>query len=102
MNQTAVENRKDSRIPYTRPVSFSVIGQYLHVSSEVAVLGTILDISGGGVRLRTDVQPCWEKMMIRAWIPLPQTPQTVSVIAVMRWVRNEKQQVYDIGFQFVC
>jgi hypothetical protein len=31
----------------------------------------------------------------------PQRPLTVSVIAEVRWVKDEKQQVYDIGFQFV-
>ncbi len=101
MNRTAEENRKDSRIPYVRPVSYAVIGQFLHVSSEVALQGMILNISGGGVRIRTDVQPCWEEMMIRAWIPLPQLSVTVPVIAVMRWVKDEDEQVYDIGLEFV-
>jgi PilZ domain len=101
LNRTAEENRKNSRIPYVRPVSYAVIGQFLHLSSEVAVLGTILNISGGGMRIRTDVQPCWDEMMIHAWIPFPQPPLTVPVIAVARWVRDKKQQVYDIGFEFV-
>jgi len=101
LNRTAEENRKDSRISYFRPVSYTVIGQDLQISSEAAVLGTIIDISGGGVRIRTDVKPRWEEMMIRAWIPLPQPPLTVPIIAEVRWVNDEKQQVYDIGFQFV-
>jgi len=101
LNRTAVENRKDSRIPYVRPVSYAVIGQVRNISSKVDVLGTILDISGGGMRIRTDVQPCWEEMLIQAWIPFPQRPFTVSVIAEVRWVRDEKQQIYDIGFQFL-
>ncbi|HXC62401.1 MAG TPA: PilZ domain-containing protein, partial [Nitrospiria bacterium] len=101
LNRTAEENRKDSRIPYVRPVSYAVIGQFLHASCEVDLQGIILDISGGGFRIRTDVQPDLEEMMIRAWIPLPQSPFTISVIAEVRWVRDEMQNVYDIGFRFL-
>ena len=101
-DQTIEENRKDGRIPYIHPLSYKVIGQFLHISSEVAFQGTILNISGGGVRIRINTQPCQQEMMIRAWIPLPQRSFTVPVIAVMRWVKDENnEEVYDIGFEFV-
>src|SRR6266850_1326462 len=100
-NQVTEENRKDTRIPYIHPVNYMVIGQFLHISSEIAFQATILNISGGGMQIRTDVEPCQEEMMVRAWIPLPQPSCTVPVIAVMRWVKDKDEQVYNIGFEFV-
>jgi hypothetical protein len=101
LNKAAVESRTDTRIPYIHPVNYMVIGQFLHISSGIAFQATILNISGGGMLIRTDVEPCREEMMVRAWIPLPHPSRTVPVIAVMRWVKDKDQNVFDIGFEFV-
>ena len=101
LNQTIIENRTENRISYVRPLNYTTIGQYLHLSNEVGLQSTILDISGGGMRIRTDVHPSFDGVMIRAWIPLPQPSIAVPVIATMRWFKEETAQVYNIGFEFV-
>jgi len=101
-SRTAEESRTGIRIRYVRPASYAAMGQFRDASSEASMQSTILDIGDGGVRiLLTKMQPLEEETVIRLWIPLPDSPATVPVLAQVRWRKEKRREVYEVGLQFV-
>jgi PilZ domain len=94
MSWSKEEKREDIRTPYARPVSYMAMdGKFSH--------GEILDLGDGGVRILTEVRPLWEGTLVWARVPLSEPPITVPVLSQVRWVREKRAAVYEMGLQYV-
>jgi len=94
MSRLSEEKRKSKRSLYVRPVSFKAMDG--HPSP-----GEILDLSDGGARIRTAVPPHDNGTVVQAWIPMTELQIPVPVLGLVRWMRKERQEVYQIGVQFL-
>jgi PilZ domain len=88
------EKREAKRNLYARPVGYKPMGGPLSD-------GEILDIGNGGARIRTAAQLPQHGTMIQAWIPLAGLETAVPVLGLVRWMRSERREIYQFGFQFL-
>jgi len=95
------EKRESVRYPYTRPVSYMALGESGRPPDKVAVHGEILNLSSGGMRIRTERQALEEGTVLQVWFPLSEPPVTIPVLAQVRWVREEMPGEYQVGLRFM-
>ncbi|NCO67175.1 MAG: PilZ domain-containing protein [Nitrospirae bacterium] len=95
------EKRVSIRYPYTRPVSYMALGESGRPPDKVAVHGEILNLSSGGMRIRTERQALEEGTVLQVWFPLSEPPVTIPVLAQVRWVREEMPGEYQVGLRFM-
>jgi PilZ domain len=88
------EKRETKRNLYVRPVGYKPMGG---LSGD----GELLDISNGGARIRTAARLPQRGTMIQAWIPLSGLETAVPVLGLVRWMKRERRQIYQFGFQFL-
>jgi hypothetical protein len=63
--------------------------------------GEILDMGNGGARIRTAVPPPDMGTVLQAWIPLTELEIAIPVLGMVRWLKKERREVYQVGFQFL-
>jgi len=88
------EKRDSKRNLYVRPVGYKPMGGPFSD-------GEILDISNLGARIRTAARLPQRGTMIQVWIPLTGLETTVPVLGLVRWMRRERREIYQFGFQFL-
>ena len=93
MKKLTREKRMSSRIPYTYPMSYVVMGNFVSPPGVVEAKGKILDISDSGVRIRVDGQALEPGTVVCIRVPIhkskSKTPITVPVLAEIRWANEE-------------
>jgi len=94
MSRPREEKREVKRILYVRPLSYMPIGG---PPSE----GEIQDMGNGGARIRTAAPPPDKGTVVQAWIPLTELEIAVPVLGLVRWMRKEGREFYQVGFQFL-
>ncbi len=95
------EKRLDVRFPYTHPVSYITTGGPRHFPTEVTLQGEIVDLSNGGIGIRTEGRVLEEGNVVRARIPVSDSTVAMPVLSQVRWVREERVGVYLAGLRFV-
>ena len=95
------ENRLDVRFPYTHPVSFIATGGPRHSPTDLVLDGKIVDLSNGGMGIRTQERGLEEGTVVRARVPVSDAPIAVPVLSQVKWVREEGDGVYLAGLRFV-
>jgi hypothetical protein len=101
MGRQAEKKRVSVRFPYTRPVSYMAMGDYVYPPDKVAVHGEIVDLSSGGMRIRTERQAIEEGTVLQVWFPVSEPPVTVPILTQVRWVREEMPGNYQVGLRFM-
>jgi len=101
MDWQGEKKRVSDRFPYTRPVSYMAMGSRVYPPDKVAVHGEIVDLSSGGMRIRTKRQALEEGAVLQVWFPISEPPVTVPVLAQVRWVKEEIPGNYQVGLRFV-
>ena len=105
MKKLTREKRMSSRIPYTRPMSYVAMGNFVSPPGVVEVKGKILDISDRGVRIQIDDQALETGTVVCIRVPVykskSKTPITVPVLAEIRWVNEELPAGRQMGLKFM-
>jgi hypothetical protein len=101
MGWQAGEKRVSVRFPYTRPVSYMAMGKSGRPPDKAAVHGKIVDLSSGGMRIRTERQTIEEGAVLQVWFPLSEPPVTIPVLAQVIWVREDMPVNYQVGLRFM-
>ncbi|HTN43431.1 MAG TPA: PilZ domain-containing protein [Nitrospiria bacterium] len=94
MSRPTKEKREAKRALYVRPVDFRPMGG-------LSGRGEILDMGNGGARIRTGTPPPDKGTVVQAWIPLTEHEIAVPVLGLVRWMKREGREVYQVGFQFL-
>ena len=105
MKKLTREKRMSSRIPYTYPMSYVVMGNFVSPPGVVEAKGKILDISDSGVRIRVDGQALEPGTVVCIRVPIhkskSKTPITVPVLAEIRWANEELPAGLQMGLRFM-
>lgn len=105
MKKQTREKRKSPRVPYTCPMNYVAMGNFVSPPGVVEVKGKILDISDSGVRIRIDGQSLEPGTVICIRVPIHKsksmTPITVPVLAEIRWVNEELPAGSQMGLRFI-
>lgn len=95
------EKREAVRIFYRQPVNFRVAGAAGAPPHKLPSRGEILNISRGGMGMRTERRVLGEGALLQAWIPVAEPPVTLPVLTQVRWVRGDQPGLSQIGLRFV-
>lgn len=101
MSSKQEERRKGVRISYPGPLSYMAMGLAGRIPNQEILLGEIVDLSKGGMRIRTGRQTLEEGTVVRAEIPVSEPSITVPVLSQVLWIREEKPGNYQVGLRFV-
>jgi hypothetical protein len=105
MKKLEKEKRMSSRISYTCPTSYTVMGNFVSPPGVVEVKGKILDISDSGVKIRIDGQALEPGTVICIRVLIhkskSKTPIIVPVLAEIRWVNEELPAGRQMGLRFM-
>lgn len=95
------ERRRGVRISYARSMSYIAMGQAGRIPHHDTLLGEIVDLSNGGMRIRIGPQTLEEGTVVRAEIPVAESAIAVPVLSQVLWIREEKPGNYQAGLRFV-
>lgn len=95
------EKRKTERFPCTHSVCFTVLGGSVHLPVGRSERGEALDVSQGGVRMRTKSRRLKKGALILLKIPLGECNIQVPVLTEVRWKREELNGDSEIGLCFI-
>jgi len=65
------------------------------------VEGGIVDVSSGGMRIRTGQDGLEEGAILKVWLPIPEVEVTVAVLTEVRWVKEEAPGNFYAGLRFI-
>lgn len=107
MENHGEEKRKDKRFSNTQsaPISFIVMGDFVHPPNAIDVKGEIVDVSNSGMRIRVDGKPPGKGSVIRVLVPIHVAPGVQAVIPVLtqvRWVKGMSNKDHHIGIKFMA
>lgn len=63
--------------------------------------GEIVDISNGGMAIRTEEMTLEAGAMVTAWVPIADFPVTVPIPSQVTRVRKESPGLYHLGLRFL-
>lgn len=96
------DKRQHARFRYTRPVRYSPLRMSGRSSEpEPVPRGEIVDISNGGMAIRTEGPTLEAGAMVTAWIPIADFPVTVPIPSEVTRVRTESPGLYHLGLRFL-
>ncbi|MGH7256674.1 MAG: PilZ domain-containing protein, partial [Nitrospirales bacterium] len=96
------DNRQHVRVPYERPVRYrpmTVSG--LPRLAEPAPRGQIINISNGGMAMRTEGPTAAIGSILTTWVPLCDYPVTIPIPSVVTRVKKEDHGLYFLGLRFL-
>ncbi len=95
------EKREAVRSPYHRPVNFLVAGAADAPPHELPSRGEIVNISQGGMGMRTEQRALQEGAILQAWVPVAEPPVTFPILTQVKWVREDQPGLSQIGLRFM-
>lgn len=93
------KKRAYNRFRYSSRVSCAVMGKPPYSPQEVAIQSEIVDISDGGMRIRTVEVNVGDIILVR--IPLPELSVHLPVLTEVQWTRQSLPGTYDAGLRFL-
>ncbi len=99
----ADERRQHKRIPYINTLTYKIVGTFTPLPEKFLRNADIIDISSGGIRIRTlSVETNFElNSLIFLNIPMPNMPVTIPAMGKVKWIKLEKFNTRQIGIEFI-
>lgn len=97
------EKRKSERIKYYQTLSYRLFGKNLPLPERFLRTADILDISSGGIRIRTlSIETNFDiGSILLLNVPLPKMPVTLSLLGKVRWMKLESPTTRQVGLEFL-
>lgn len=97
------ERREHKRIPYINSLTFKLSGSTLSLPQRFLKNADILDISNGGVKIRTmSMETNFEiGSIVFLNIPLPKMPVVVPTIGKVKWIKLDNLKTRQAGIEFI-
>lgn len=95
------ERRLSRRFSYKHPVRYMAMGDLTRPPNKAANGGDVVDLSDGGMRIRT-AKPGLEKGVIfRVWLPVSEVEVSVPVLTEVRWIEEGRTGTFQGGLMFI-
>jgi len=94
-------SRAAQRFSCKSSVGLVVLSSHGQPPDKDAISGEIMNISGGGMRMRFQGQTLEEGVVLLVKMPLSLAPVTVPSIAQVKWIKEEKPGTYQAGLQYL-
>ncbi len=99
--ENTLEKRMQPRFLYKSYASYMKMGDVCNLPDLCYSMAEILDISGGGLRLRLPQPLVNEETLMITKIPLSGISATLPVFVKVQWVKAESENTCIAGLQFV-
>ena len=102
MNDVArKERRLDQRFPYKYPIRYMAMGDLARPPDEAPNEGGVVDLSNGGMRIRTAKRGLEKGLILRVWLPVSEVEVSVPVLTEVRWIDEETPGTFRAGMTFM-
>jgi PilZ domain len=95
------EKRETVRIPYRQLVNFLVAESAGAPPNDLPSRGEIINISQGGMEMRTARRILRAGAILQAWIPVSEPPVTFPILTQVKWVRDDQPGLSHLGLRFM-
>ncbi len=97
------ERRQYNRIPYINSLTFKLSGSTLTLPEKFLKNADILDISNGGVKIRTmSMETNFEiGSIVFINIPLPKMPVMIPTLGKVKWIKLDNLKTRQVGIEFI-
>jgi hypothetical protein len=96
------ERRLNQRFPYKYPVRYMAFGDFSRPPDKAPIEGGVLDLSNGGMRLKT-TNPGFEKRgILKVWLPVSRGKINVPLLAEVRWTEEQPAGTFHAGLMFMA
>lgn len=98
------ERREHKRILYANSLTFKLCGSNLSLPERFLKNADIMDISSGGVKIRTiSLETNFDiDSVVFLNIPLPKMPITIPTLGKVKWIILENLKTRQVGIQFIA
>lgn len=99
--EEASERRIQQRFPYKSYASYMKLGDASNLPDMHYSMAEVIDISGGGAKLRLPVSSINIETMMITRIPLLGISASLPVLTKVQWVKDESENTCIVGIKFV-
>jgi len=101
MDRRAEDKRLHVRFPFRTRVSYTVMGDDLHLPSKFPAQAETVDLTKCGLRICLEGGAVDVGFMLVVRVPVWEVRTTVPVLAEVRWVSENERGVCYAGLQFI-
>ncbi len=95
------ERRLSQRFSYQHPVKYMAMGDPMRPPDEVPREGDVLDLSDGGIRIKTTRPGLGKGLILKVRLPVSKVEASVPVLAEVRWIEEKKTGTFQAGLMFM-
>lgn len=97
------ERREHTRCVYANSLTFKLCGSALSLPERFLKNADILDISSGGMKIRTiSLETNFDiDSILFLNIPMPRMPVTIPTLGKIKWIMLENLKTRQMGIQFI-
>ena len=95
------ERRLSRRFLYKHPIRYMAMGDLKRPPDEAPRIGDVVDLSDGGMRIRTAEPGLGKGFILKLWLPVSEVEVSVPVLSEVRWVKEERPGGYHAGLRFM-
>ena len=96
------ERRMGQRFTYKRPIRYMAMGDLLRTPDEAPIEGGVVDLSDGGMRIRTSSPHLGKGVILKVLLPVSRVDVNVPLLAEVRWKEEEKPDAFQAGLMFMA
>lgn len=99
----ADEKRKNKRIPYINTLTYKISGKLTPLPDKFLRNADIIDISSGGIRIRTlSIETNFEiGSILFLNIPMPKMPVIIPTLGKVKWIKLDNLKTRQVGIEFI-
>ena len=103
MNEVVKKERRSSqRFPYRHPIRYMAMGDLIRPPDETPSDSDVVDLSNGGMRIRTGKLGLGKGVILKVWLPVSQVEVSVPVLAEVRWAEEQRPATFQAGLMFMA
>lgn len=102
MKRGMEERRLSPRFTYRKRIKYWMMSTPIRNLNEGIKEGTVLDLSNGGMKIKTEKLGFVEGLILKVLLPFPKIKVAVPVLAEVRWAKEEKPGTVYAGLSFIA
>jgi len=101
MDRQAEGTRLHVRFPFRTSVSYTVMGDELHLPSRFPAPAETVDLSKCGLRICLKGRTVEVGFVLAVRVPVLEPRTTVPILAEVKWVTEDKHGAWHAGLEFM-